>query len=228
MQWEQIASVLAELAKPEGFVNAPSLGFEVGEDAMKWAPVALATVIARRAPRATPRPEPEALASAPAELRVVAAAAAHHDADVNLGGYSLRALEDWTVLPIGELAAHRYEGLAEWGGDAGAALRRRATHVMMLAQGHLEVAVGWTPGEDRKQLAIYSDPLAGIPDHERVAETDYSIGGWLFAMLSHDVWQLELSDKGTMHPSLAKRGLHNSLEDVWALLNQAALSGGIL
>jgi len=228
MDWNAMASALATISEPDGFVKAPSLGFEVGDDAMKWAPVALAAVIARRATRESPRPEPEALANAPMELRVVAAAAAHHEATIQLGGYSLRALDQWTILPVGELAGHRYEGLAEWGGDAGAALRRRSSHVMMLAEGHLEVAVGWTPGEDKIQLAIYSEPLAGIPDHERYSESDYSIGGWLFTMLSHDVWQLELSEHGTMHPTLAKRGLHNALEDVWALLNQAALENLIL
>lgn len=198
------------------------LDVQSGPDAgLQWAVASLAEVIVGHPSRIDPLPEPELVAVAPPAVRVLLAAAAHHVcADVYLGNFQLRALDEQVAGHPDEQGAGYYQGMTNWGGRSGKRVRIKKAG-MRIAVGPTEAFLAWSPKRAGSTLATYTAPLAGVHDSERQDCHFAGISAWILEMLDQNTIEFEPSEMGRMHPTYKSRGQVNALEEVCARLGSA-------
>ena len=199
---------------------ADYLGVVPGPDAADaWAPAALALVLCAQPERAEVAAEPDGFADAPPAVKLLAAAAAHHQTEgLHLGQVALHGLDAQSVTSTDDVTTSRYEGLTDWGGMAGRIMRRHPLHTP-LGVGTVNAWVSWRPKRPKHAVSVFTDPLAGVMDTERVSHSFPSIGGLILELLDQNTFDFTPSELGTMHPGYAARGQRDVLPDVFASLS---------
>jgi hypothetical protein len=206
---------------------ADYLGVVPGPDAADaWAPAAFALVLCAQTERAEVAAEPDGFADAPHPVKLLAAAAAHHQTGgLHLGQLSLHGLDASAAISADDVTTSHYEGLSDWGGRAGRTMRRH-THHTPLGVGTLNAWVSWTPRRSKHTVSVFTDPLAGVTDSERVSHTFPSIGALILELLDQNTFDFTPSELGTMHPGYAARGQRDVLSDVLASLSATLDANG--